>query len=132
MYINDIHVRMSDLDPFNHVNNGAQCNLFDYSRAHFFEHLFDKPIDWLTFDIVLVHTEFDFRVPIHIHDEVICKTLVLELGRTSIKMKQIFADKNTGEIKTECYCVLVVIDREKNKPKPIPLNYRTLLAKEMS
>ena len=49
MFSCPIQIRMSDLDPYNHVNNGAQCNYFDMGRSRYFEHVFQTKIDWLTF-----------------------------------------------------------------------------------
>lgn len=115
---------MSDLDPYNHVNNGAQSNLFDYGRTKYFESILNTQIDWLTFDLVLVHIEFDFRKPIHDHDNIYCKTTVVGFGTKSIKMMQTLFDKDTMEIKTECKCVIAGLDRKNNTSKPIPELYR--------
>ena len=110
---------MSDLDPFDHVNNGAQCNLFDYGRSQYFENLFKKEINWLTFDFVLVHVELDFKKPVKIHDKIVCETEAYEVGHTSFKMRQYLKNAVTDEILTVCHSVIVCIDREKNIPKEI-------------
>ena len=110
---------MSDLDPFDHVNNGAQCNLFDYGRSQYFENLFKKEINWLMFDFVLVHVELDFKKPVKIHDKIVCETEAYEVGHTSFKMRQYLKNAVTDEILTVCHSVIVCIDREKNIPKEI-------------
>ena len=43
-----IQIKMCDLDPFAHVNNGVQCNYFDYGRSQYFEEVFGEKIDWMT------------------------------------------------------------------------------------
>jgi acyl-CoA thioester hydrolase len=111
---------MSDLDPYNHVNNGSQCNYFDMGRSRFFEHAFNAKINWLTFKYVLVHVELDFKMPIHFHDDLACESAVLEVGNSSFKMLQRLVDQKTGEVKTICHCAVVYFDRAMNKSERIP------------
>lgn len=127
MFSCPIQIRMSDLDPFDHVNNGAQCNLFDYGRSQYFENLFNKEIDWLTFDFVLVHVELDFKKPVKIHDRIVCETEAYEVGHTSFKMRQYLKNAVTDEILTVCHSVIVCIDREKNIPKEISDGQKLIL-----
>lgn len=117
---------MSDLDVFNHVNNGFQMNLYDYGRTQFFEHVMQQEIDWLKFDMVIVHVELDFKKPILIHDRVVCETEVVGVGHSSVTLKQRMINTETGQVLSECGSVLVCIDREKNVSKPIPDEVRKL------
>ncbi|MBO4232668.1 MAG: acyl-CoA thioesterase [Bacteroidales bacterium] len=126
MYSKPIQIRMSDLDPFSHVNNGAQCNLFDCGRSGYFEAVFKKRIDWNEMNFVLVHTEFDFRAPILFYDELVCESSVYELGTKSVKMVQRLKDSVSGVVKTECRSVLACIDRAKNIAVPVSDEYRRL------
>lgn len=127
MFSCPIQIRMSDLDPFDHVNNGAQCNLFDFGRSKFFEHIFNQAIDWMTFEYVLVHVELDFKLPVRIHDEIVCETEVYDKGRTSFKMRQYLKNAVTNDILTVCHSVIVCIDRARNVPKEIPEDHRFML-----
>ena len=122
MFSCPIQIRMSDLDPFDHVNNGAQCNLFDY-----FEHLFNHQIDWMKFSYVLVHVELDFKKPVKIQDQIVCETEVYEVGHTSFKMRQYLKNAVTNDILTVCHSVIVCIDRAKNVPMDIPETDRFML-----
>ena len=121
-----VQIRMSDLDPFVHVNNGAQCNYFDYGRSAYFEHLFKRPIDWREMDMVLVHVEMDFREGIGFHDPIVCDTKVLAIGQKSVKMMQRLRDADTGVVKTTCYSVLAGFDRVTHQSIPIRDEYRRL------
>lgn len=120
MFFCPIQIRMSDLDPYNHVNNGSQCNYFDMGRSRFFEHAFQTAIDWLSFKYVLVHVELDFKNPIHFHDDIVCESAVTEVGNSSFKMEQRLVDRQSGAIKTVCHCAVVYFDREANKSERIP------------
>lgn len=121
-----VQIRMSDLDPFDHVNNGAQCNLFDYGRSLYFEHLFGTKIDWMTFDYVLVHVDMDFALPIRIHDTMECETEITELGRSSVRMTQRLCNGTNGAVHTTCHAVLVRFDRQQLCSLEIPETHRAL------
>ncbi len=121
-----VQVRMSDLDPFVHVNNGAQCNYFDFGRSAYFEHVFGKPIDWREMDMVLVHVELDFREGIGFHDRIVCETRVLSIGNKSVKMMQRLRDTRTDVVKTTCYSVLAGFDRITRRSIPIREEYKQL------
>lgn len=127
MFSCPIQIRMSDLDPYNHVNNGSQCNYFDMGRSLFFEHAFHEKIDWLTFKYVLVHVALDFKMPIHFHDDLACESDILEVGNSSFKMIQRLVDQSTGMVKTECHAVVVYFDRGTNQSERIPDGEREML-----
>ena len=131
MFSCPIQIRMSDLDPYNHVNNGAQCNFFDMGRSRYFEHVFQSKIDWMTFKYVLVHVDLDFRKPVRFHDPIVCESHVIEMGNSSFKMEQCLKDAETGELKTLCHAVVVYFDREANRAERIPDNEREKLVVEM-
>lgn len=131
MFSCPIQVRMSDLDPYNHVNNGSQCHYFDMGRSRFFEHAFHEEIDWLTFKYVLVHVDMDFKLPIRFHDELVCESAILEVGNSSFKMIQRLVDRKTGEVKTLCHAVVVYFDREANKSERIPEADRETLINDL-
>ena len=123
-----IQIRISDLDSFGHVNNGAQSHLCDYARANYFETALQSKIDWTNFDLVLVNVTLDFRQQIRLHDNIICKSEVYEIGSRSLKMRQYLIDIETEATKTTCHSTLVAIDRERNCSKEIPEKYRQLIA----
>ena len=131
MFSCPIQIRMSDLDPYNHVNNGSQCHYFDMGRSRFFEHAFHEEIDWLTFKYVLVHVDMDFKLPIRFHDELVCESAILEVGNSSFKMIQRLVDRKTGEVKTLCHAVVVYFDREANKSERIPEADRETLINDL-
>ena len=119
-----IQIKMCDLDPFAHVNNGVQCNYFDYGRSLYFESVFGEKIDWLNMDMVLVHTELDFKNPVKIHDEIVCETAIYHIGNKSIAMIQQLRCKKTGIVKTVCKSVLSGFDRISETSVPIQEKYK--------
>lgn len=121
-----IQVRMSDLDPFVHANNGAQCNYFDYGRSCYFEHVLRAPVDWRTMDLVLVHVELDFKMAVEFHDAIVCETKIVSIGHKSVKMMQQLRDTRTNVVKTTCYSVLAGFDRNTHTSIPIREEWKRL------
>lgn len=119
-----IQVRMSDLDPFVHVNNGAQCHYFDFGRSNYLEHVLQMTIDWATFDLVLVHVGMDFKDSIGFHDQLVCESRVVSIGNKSFRMEQQLRDVRTNTVKTTCECVLAGLDRHTLKAIPIQEEYK--------
>ncbi|MEG1555237.1 MAG: acyl-CoA thioesterase [Bacteroidales bacterium] len=119
-----IQIKMSDLDPYVHVNNGFQCNYFDHGRSCYFEHLFGERIDWTQLEMVLVHIELDFYHSIDSHDQIICESKIYELGNKSFKMIQQIRDLDTNIIKTVCKSVVAGFDRQKHIAIPIREIYK--------
>lgn len=124
-----IQIKMCDLDPFAHVNNGVQCNYFDYGRSQYFENVLGEKIDWSTMDLVLVHVSLDFYRPIKIHDEIICETAVYEFGNKSFKMIQRLRSISDNEVKTVCHSILSGFDREAEVSIPISEKYRKFIGR---
>ena len=121
-----IQIKMCDLDPFAHVNNGVQCNYFDYGRSRYFESVFGEKIDWLSMDMVLVHTELDFKSPIKVHDDIVCETAIYHIGNKSISMIQQLRSREEGSVKTICKSVLSGFDRTTESSAPIQEKYNLL------
>lgn len=122
-----IQIRMSDLDPFNHVNNGVQCSYFDYGRSAYIEAVFEEKIDWLRIDLVLAHISLDFLAPIMYGDRIECACKVIHFGNKSFKMVQQLIDVTTNTIKTRSNSVIVGLDRELLTAIPIQQIYRDKL-----
>lgn len=120
-----IQIKISDLDPFNHVNNGDQCHYFDYGRSQYFEHVYGHRINWLTFDLVIVHLDLDFHNGIELQDKIVCKSKVLEIGNKSFKMVQQLVDEESGIVKTTCHSVICGFDRKNLTSIPLKEEYKT-------
>ena len=111
-----VQVRMSDLDPFVHVNNGIQCHYFDLGRSFYLEQVLQNQVDWTTIDLVLVHIELDFAAPVEFHDRLVCESKIVEIGHKSLKMVQQLRDTKTNTVKTTCFSVLAGFDRTSPSP----------------
>jgi len=119
-----VQVRMSDLDPFVHVNNGIQCHYFDLGRSFYLEQVLQNQVDWTTIDLVLVHIELDFAAPVEFHDQLVCESKIMEIGHKSLKMIQQLRDTHTNIVKTTCFSVLAGFDRTSHQSIPIREEYK--------
>ena len=122
-----VQVRMSDLDPFVHVNNGNQCHYFDLGRSFYLEKVLQDQVDWTTIDLVLVHIELDFAAPVEFHDQIVCESKIVEIGNKSLKMIQRLRDLKTNTVKTTCFSVLSGFDRVTHQSIPIREEYKKLI-----
>jgi acyl-CoA thioester hydrolase len=114
-----VQIRMSDIDPLGHVNNGVQFFYYDLGRIYYFKTLQPDKMAWEGLDIVIVHTACDFSHSIYFGDNIVVETKVFELGNRSLKMIQRLIQVETNEIKSICYTVLSGFDKEKDCSKPI-------------
>ena len=119
-----VQVRMSDLDPFVHVNNGIQCHYFDLGRSFYLEKVLQNQVDWTTIDLVLVHIELDFAAPVEFHDKLVCESKIIEIGNKSLKMVQRLRETTTNTVKTTCLSVLAGFDRQTHQAIPICEEYK--------
>ena len=122
-----VQVRMSDLDPFVHVNNGVQCHYFDLGRSFYLEKVLQNQVDWTTIDLVLVHIELDFAAPVEFHDQLVCESKIIEIGNKSLKMLQQLRETKTNTVKTTCLSVLSGFDRTTHQSIPINEEYKRLI-----
>ena len=119
-----VQVRMSDLDPFVHVNNGIQCHYVDLGRSFYLEKVLQDQVDWTTIDLVLVHIDLDFHAPVEFHDQLVCESKIVEIGNKSLKMRQQLRDTRTNTVKTTCFSVLAGFDRKTHQSIPIREEYK--------
>jgi len=127
--ITPVQVRMTDLDPFGHVNNSIFLSYYDLGRLNYIQQITGKTLDWNTLDSVLVHVSCDFKNSVLFNDAVFVGTKVVELGNRSIKMLQHLFTENPYCLKSTCYSVLSGFDKEKNCSKPISEEMRTAILK---
>ena len=118
-YTYPIQIRLSDLDPLGHVNNGVQFFYYDLGRIHYLETLVGSPISWTTIDMVVVHTTCDFMRSIRDKEQIAVQTKITEIGNKSVRMIQRIINTDNQEIKGTCFTILSGFDRENDCSKAI-------------
>ena len=118
-------IRYCDLDPNEHVNNGAINEFFEDGRVRFRkEYLTSAAFDVLS-GFVLARFVVEYHQPLFFPGEVDIGTAITCLGRTSYTLIQgLFRD-------TQCVAsaevISVLIDTDTGKPTPIPDQLRALM-----
>ncbi len=95
-----IQIRMTDLDTFNHVNNGVLSAYFDLGRLNYLKQVTGN-VNLTTLDLVLVHTEYDFFASVRFQSKIIVETKIVDFGNKSLKMLQRIVDEQD---ENKCYC----------------------------
>jgi acyl-CoA thioester hydrolase len=124
----NIQIRMTDLDPFGHVNNGVIYSYYDMGRINYLKDLHEET-DWEKMDKVIVHTECDFMESILFDDDIRIESKVISIGNKSIKLLQRIVDSKTGNIKSTCFSVMSGFDRKTNSSKVISSTFKEKVAK---
>lgn len=119
-----IQVRMTDLDPVGHVNNGVQFSYYDLGRLEYFKTLQNKAIQWDELDMVIVHASCDFMNSIFLEDKIVVETKVIGFGEKSVKIIQRIVQSETQEIKSTCYSIMSGYDKKNNCSKAISDDFK--------
>ena len=118
-----IQIRMTDVDPLGHVNNGVFYSYYDIGRLHYLSEI-NENTHWETIDKVIVRTECDFMESVLYTDEISVETKVVDIGNKSVKMMQRIVDNRTGKIKSTCLSILSGYDKQNNTSKAISDEFR--------
>ena len=109
-------IRYGDTDRQGHVNNAVFATFFESGRTRFFAAR-SSSLRTADTEFVIVRLEIDFRAELFFPGSVDIGTRVLKIGRSSFRLGQaLFSSEGcaaTGE------CVMVVIDAENRKAKPL-------------
>ncbi len=119
-----IQIRMTDLDPFGHVNNGVIYSYYDLGRLDYLNQI-NEDTRWDKMDKVVVRTECDFMESILFLDDLSVETKIIGIGTKSVKMIQrIIDNNNTGKIKSTCLSIMSGYDKENNTSKEISKEFK--------
>ena len=120
-------IRYRDLDPNEHVNNGAINEYFEDGRVRFrHDFLTSVAYDVLS-GFVLARFTVEYHRPLFFPGEGDIGTAITRVGRSSYTLIQgLFSD---GECVASAEVISVLIDRNTARPTPIPDTLRTVMEK---
>lgn len=106
-----IQIRFKDLDILGHVNASMYFTYFETTRLAFTAKVLGN-INWNERGMVVVHNEMNYKKPIYMQDQVICKIGVIEYGSTSMKVGVHICkvEDNTEILCAQGSCTLVCVD----------------------
>lgn len=105
-----IQMRITDIDIQGHVNNNIYLSYMDLGKTAFFSGIMRRRISWSRIGLVIANLNCSFLAPTHFDEKIEVQTGCLEIGCRSLRLLQRVVNKETGEVKAECRCVMVGFD----------------------
>ena len=112
----DIFVRFRDTDAMGHVNNAVYLSYLESARQKYWEALTGLK-DFTKIDLILAHCAIDFRSPAKVGEDLIVRTRVSRLGRSSFDFTYRIEEKIGGRLVAAARTVQACFDYEKGKVK---------------
>lgn len=109
----EIQVRFCDTDAIGHVNNACFASYSEIGRLDF-GNVTGQQIT----SLILARLAIDFRAQINLGDNVVVRTWVERIGRSSVTMKQTITAN--GAVAADVGCVVVYFDYATNRSMEIP------------
>lgn len=126
----DLQIRYSDIDGYNHVNNGIFFSYFEHARALFLHEV----CQWKIMEVgtVVGKITLDYLRPILLTDKIKCYVECTRAGNTSFELEQyIIGTTKEGETYSYAVCktIMVSVDMKTMRPISIPEAYHAKLVK---
>lgn len=118
-------IRYADLDPNNHVNNGAINTYFEDGRVRFRNDYLSHLGDDILAGFVLVKYTIEYHAMLHFPGEVEIGTTITRIGGSSYTLGQgVFSD---AECIATAEVITVRLDSATHRPRPLDSTIRLAL-----
>lgn len=113
-----IKTRFSESDAFGHINNVSFFIYLEQARVDFFvdTNILEKSNDW---SFVVASAHCDYIKQAHINQNLVVKTWVSHIGRTSVKLTHKILDQSSEELIAIGEVVLVSFNFKEQKSEPL-------------
>ena len=125
------YVRWSDVDAAGVICYGAYVRFIEIAETELFRaagmpygKVFERFDCWLP----RASYKMEFRKPAVLDEQLTVNARVGRIGTSSIALEFAFDDA-AGERVADCSIVLVCVDRKSFRPKPVPMELRSALAR---
>ena len=119
-----VQLRFNDVDVLGHVNNTVYFAFYDTGKAHYFNSVGGKPVDWKHVDMVIANVNCSFMAPIVFGEEIEVLTTCLSISNKSMKLLQIIRESRTLQVKSMCETVMVCFDPATGQSNPVPEDWK--------
>ena len=123
----EVHSRWMDNDAYGHINNVVYYSFFDTAvNRYLIEH---KVLDIAKSETIglVIETQCKYFAPIMYPDLIHVGLKVAHLGNSSVKYEVAIFANDVDIASALGHFVHVYVDRQTNKPTPIPKNVRDVL-----
>ncbi|MGM0651781.1 MAG: acyl-CoA thioesterase [Bacillota bacterium] len=125
----EIPVRSTEIDFLGHVNNTKYLDYMQWGREDWymkagltFEMMLEKNIG-----TVIANISIDYLSASYLGEVLVIETEPLEVGNTSLKMRQDILKKDSGQEVSSAEVTVVFIAMDTEKSTPIPAELKKLL-----
>lgn len=115
-----VQLRFNDIDILGHVNNNSQFAIFDVGKTQFYNSLRGQLDDWRRVEAVIANINCTFHSQILFSDDIEVRTRIIRIGEKSFTMQQIIYNLTRHEISSLADSVMVSVDYDTKRSKPIP------------
>ena len=115
-----IQIRFNDIDKLGHVTNSVYQQYFDLGRMAYFNDVLKEQMDWEVEGLILANITIDYINPIELHDQIIVRTKVYNIGNKSLKMCQELYNNTTSLIAASSKSVMVAYSNKTKTTLKVP------------
>ena len=114
-----------DMDAYGHVNNVQYLRYFETARIKYFDAILKGTNEWAAEGIpVVAKLSCDYKRPVVYPDTLYMRTYTKSMSVASMVMVSEMKSSHGG-IAAIAECVIVFVDKEKGRPRPIHKTIRT-------
>lgn len=115
-----------DIDMLGHVNNVQFAVFFETARIEYF---YRAGGDIKTLPVVVAELTIGYKSQAFMRERLEIGVRVAEVGNTSITLECLAVEKQSRRVVATSRCVLVHLDRETQRPSPVPQVWRERIAR---
>ncbi|HIB64672.1 MAG TPA: acyl-CoA thioesterase, partial [Phycisphaerales bacterium] len=112
-----------------HVNNVVYFRYFESARIDYFKEIADGEFFSSGFKPILAKTECSYLRPVVFPDTLEIDSAVSRLGSSSLTMSYRVVSRRQGDVVAEGAAVVVNVDPETGKSRPLPAEMRARIEK---
>lgn len=129
-----VQIRFSDVDLGRHVHNAAYLHYFELGRMDLLRKVVGPDHDWVKIGLILARNEIDYRVPVHLADQITVETRCLKVGTKSFNLGYTIFSMREGErlIHAQGMSVMVCFNYAAQQTIAIPATWRPALQQLMN
>ena len=125
-----VQIRFADLDMAHHVHNAVYLHWFELARMALLRSFIPQGHDWKKQGLILARNEVDYRLPVHLHDQVEVECWSSAIGNKSFDLsyavRRVSSDRPA--VVAEGRSVLVCFDYAEGRTVEIASEWRKALA----
>ena len=121
-----VHIRIDDIDAFNHVNNARYMSLFNTARFHYFMDLGLMQPDERPIGFLVARMCIDFKMPLSFGDDVAVYTCCTRIGNKSLDLDHALVRgvADGEQIAAEASSTIVTANARTLASIPVPTTWR--------